>query len=73
MSHDFNWSSFDADLVATAFHEAGHAVAALAVGRIVERVTIVPGKTFAGLHTLGKCQIPKGRYKPSKDWLTMKS
>ncbi|MCC6511691.1 MAG: M50 family metallopeptidase [Pirellulaceae bacterium] len=61
--------SHDPSLIATAFHEAGHAVAALALGRPIQRVTIVPGKTHAGVASLGQCQIQKGRFKPTKDWL----
>lgn len=59
----------DPHLVATAYHEAGHAVVALALGRVIQRVTIVPGKTHAGVESLGQCQMQKGRFKPSKDWL----
>lgn len=59
----------DPRLVATAYHEAGHAVVALALGRPIQRVTIVPGKTHAGLASLGQCHIQKGRFRPSKDWL----
>ena len=59
----------DPRLVATAFHEAGHAVIALALGRPIQRVTIVPGKTHAGLESLGQCQVQRGRFRPSKDAL----
>lgn len=38
-----------------AFHEAGHAVAALALGRNVQRVSIVPK-----LNRLGQCDMQKG-------------
>lgn len=55
--------------IATAYHEAGHAVIALALGRPIQRVTIVPGKTHAGIDSLGQCQIQKGRFRPSKDGL----
>ena len=46
----------------TAFHEAGHAVVALALGRAVERVSILPDET-----RLGACHIRKGAVKPSDD------
>lgn len=59
----------DPRLVATAYHEAGHAVVALALGRPIERISIVPGKTHAGLASLGRCHIQKGRFRPTKDWL----
>ncbi len=48
----------------TAYHEAGHAVIALAVGRTLEKVTIA-----ANRDRLGLCHLQKGRAKPSKDWL----
>jgi hypothetical protein len=62
-------SPVDPRLHATAYHEAGHAVVALALGRPLQRVTIVPGKTHAGIDTLGQCYVQKGRFRPSKDWL----
>ena len=54
----------DPRLRATAFHEAGHAVMALYLGRIVLQVSIIPSKT-----RLGECQLQKGRSKPTKDAL----
>ncbi|MFO1064594.1 MAG: cell division protein FtsH [Pirellulales bacterium] len=57
------------DRRATAYHEAGHAVMALALGRPLEKVTIAPGKIPYGPATLGMCKIQKGRFKPSKDEL----
>jgi hypothetical protein len=54
----------DSKLAATAYHEAGHAVIALALGRAIDRVTVVPNQRF-----LGSCQLQKGRVKPTKDWL----
>ena len=58
-----------AELTATAFHEAGHAVAALVLGRPVEKVTIAPSRSSTGRMNLGICKIQKGRTKPTKDWL----
>ncbi len=49
---------------ATAYHEAGHAVVALALGRAVQRVSILPGRAW-----LGRCEFQKGRVRPSEDWL----
>jgi hypothetical protein len=48
----------------TAYHEAGHAVTALALGRLVHRVSVLPGDTF-----LGRCEFGKGAPRPSEDWL----
>ena len=52
------------DVIATAYHEAGHAVIALALGRAVQRVSILPGRGW-----LGRCEFKKGRVRPSEDWL----
>lgn len=57
-------SAIDPRLRATAYHEAGHAVMALALGRPIQKVTIAPNQNY-----LGACQIQKGRFKPTKDWL----
>ncbi|MFK7821357.1 MAG: M50 family metallopeptidase [Planctomycetaceae bacterium] len=54
-------------LRATAFHEAGHAVMALLLGRPIEKVTISPAQLKSGGTRLGACKIQKGRTKPSKD------
>ena len=51
-------------LRATAFHEAGHAVVALALGRPVHRVSVRPS-----MDRLGQCEFKKGRQKPTDDWL----
>jgi ATP-dependent Zn protease len=48
----------------TAYHEAGHAVIALVVGRPVRSVSVMPNRDF-----LGMCQFHKGVFRPSKDWL----
>src|SRR5882762_5398168 len=48
----------------TAYHEAGHAVVALALGRTVHRVTILPEREH-----LGQCEFRKGGLRPSEDWL----
>ena len=49
---------------ATAYHEAGHAVAALALGRPVHRVSILPNA-----ERLGACEFRKGVQRPSDDWI----
>jgi len=48
----------------TAYHEAGHAVVALALGRPVQRISVLPDRDF-----LGQCAFGKGVYRPSQDWL----
>ena len=49
---------------ATAYHEAGHAVVALALGRPVQRVSVLPDRVHLGL-----CQFRKGEFRPTEDWL----
>ena len=49
---------------ATAYHEAGHAVLALLLGRPVQHVSILPDRD-----RLGVCEFGKGVYRPSEDWL----
>ncbi len=56
-------------LTATAYHEAGHAVMAVALGRLVQKVTIVPGKSQLGETRLGRCEMKKGRAKASRNLL----
>ena len=48
----------------TAYHEAGHAVIALCLGRPVHRVSVLPNRD-----RLGQCEFAKGRFKPSEDAL----
>lgn len=55
--------------IATAYHEAGHAVMAMALGRLVQKVTIAPGRSHLGEARLGVCQMKKGRSKASKNLL----
>lgn len=56
--------TFTPNEIATAFHEAGHAVMALALGRHVQRVSVEPNHL-----RLGQCEIKKGRFRPAKDEL----
>lgn len=48
----------------TAYHEAGHAVAALVLGRPVAWVSIRPDRVFLGI-----CKFDKGVFRPSEDWI----
>ena len=50
----------------TAFHEAGHAVMAVLVGRPIQKVTISAGRMAFGVR-LGACELQKGRRKASDD------
>jgi hypothetical protein len=59
----------DLRLVATAYHEAGHAVMALSVGRSIEKVTVSPAHLNSGGIRLGACKIQKGRKKSSNDFV----
>jgi ATP-dependent Zn protease len=49
---------------ATAYHEAGHAVMALALGRPVACVSVLPTRQL-----LGTCEFGKAVFRPSEDWL----
>jgi plasmid stabilization system protein ParE len=49
---------------ATAYHEAGHAVVALALGRPVHGVSVL-----ANRDRLGLCEFKKGVFRPSEDWV----
>lgn len=49
---------------ATAYHEAGHAIVALDLGRPVAFVSALPGR-----HFLGTCAFGKAVFRPSEDWL----
>ncbi len=51
-------------LEVTAYHEAGHAVAALSLGRPVAWVSIRPDRKY-----LGRCAFGKGVFRPSEDWI----
>ncbi|MCM2370917.1 ATP-dependent metallopeptidase FtsH/Yme1/Tma family protein [Aporhodopirellula aestuarii] len=53
--------------IATAHHEAGHAVMAVSLGRTIHKVTIAPGKPQFGAARLGHCEVKKGRFKGSHD------
>lgn len=53
--------------MATAYHEAGHAVMAFLLERQVHKITIEPGQMQAGGIRLGACRLQKGRAKGSHD------
>jgi Peptidase family M41 len=48
---------------ATAYHEAGHAVVALILGRPVDEVSVL-----ANRDAIGVCKFGKARMRPSEDW-----
>ncbi len=48
----------------TAYHEAGHAVVALALDRPVHRVSVLPNS-----QRLGQCEFKKGLQRPNEDWV----
>lgn len=50
--------------IATAYHEAGHAVIALALGRPIHKVTVQPNHL-----RMGVCHLSKGAFRPSQDAL----
>jgi hypothetical protein len=56
-------------LRATAYHEAGHAVMAMLLGRAVQKVTIAPGQSHLGAQRLGACHLQKGKSRGSHDYL----
>ena len=49
---------------ATAYHEAGHAVVAMALDRPVLFVSVLPRREF-----VGQCRFDRGVHRPSKDWM----
>ena len=53
--------------MATAYHEAGHAVMAYLMSRPVEKVTICAANLATGGFRLGACKMQKGRSKASSD------
>src|SRR5262245_5781087 len=60
MEQEAQWAPDEA----TAYHEAGHAVAALALDRPVVKVSI-----RADRDRLGICAFGKSVFRPSEDWL----
>ncbi len=56
-------------LTATAYHEAGHAVMALLLGRQIQKITVTTANLQTGGRRLGICELKKGRAKQTKDWI----
>ncbi len=57
------------DRIATAYHESGHAVMAISLGRQVKKATINRANLQTGGVRLGAVMFEKGRSKPTDDWL----
>lgn len=57
----------DPQRIATAYHEAGHAVMAVSLGRSIHKVSIAAGKSQFGPARLGHCEIKKGRARAAHD------
>ena len=62
-------SDEDPKLLATAWHEAGHALVAAIVGRPIQKLTITPANLQTGGVRLGAVKFQKGRSKSTNDWL----
>lgn len=58
-----------AALIATAYHEAGHAVMAVSLGRSIQKATIIAAKLQTGGVRLGAVKMQQGRNKATQDWL----
>ena len=56
-------------LVATAYHEAGHAVMAVSLGRTIQKATIVAATIQTGGVRLGSVKMKQGRTKATRDRL----
>ena len=55
--------------IATAYHEAGHAVMAVSLGRTIHKATIAPAKIQTGGTRMGAVKLERGRRKSGQDWL----
>ena len=64
-----NQSAEDLGRVATAYHEAGHAVVAISLGRKIKKATVNRANLPTGGVRLGAVMFEKGRSKPTDDWL----
>jgi hypothetical protein len=61
-ANNSNETSDEEDVLATAFHEAGHAIIAVLLGRPVEKVSVVRNSL-----RLGVCQMSKRKGAPIQD------
>ena len=52
------------DVEMTAYHEAGHAVVALTLGRTIHKVSVLPNR-----ERMGECRFGKGNTRASADWI----
>lgn len=59
----------DRETIATAYHEAGHAVMAVVLGRNIEKATIVAANRHTGGMRLGVVKMQSSRSKATQDWL----
>lgn len=62
-------AELSAALIATAYHEAGHAVMAVSLGRSIHKATIVAARLQTGGVRLGAVKMQQGRSKSTQDWL----
>jgi ATP-dependent Zn protease len=58
----------DGQMIATAYHEAGHAIVALSLGRTIEKCTIVRNSI-----RLGAVQLGKGRNQRQQDFFEIEA
>ena len=71
-SNDDNETTSDTpseSLIATAYHEAGHAVMAVSLGRTIHKATIASAKLQTGGVRLGAVKMEQGRSGATRDWL----
>ena len=59
----------DLGRIATAYHESGHAVVAISLGRQIKKATVNRANLPTGGVRLGAVMFEKGRSKPTGDWL----
>ena len=69
MTGQNQFSDASDELIATAYHEAGHAVMAISLGRAIEKATIAPAQMTANSKRLGAVKMKKGRSKSTNDAL----
>lgn len=62
-------SAEEIDRTATAYHESGHAVVAISLGRQIKKATVKRAHLSTGGVRLGAVMFEKGRSKPTDDWV----